>query len=286
MLDQENQPGQEGYLLLTDDEIVNADCHYEYHAITFTYDPETTPEKFSWYVKTPFTSKVGGGPQKGTKIVGGKSYPTYDPHDTDGTLLDYRWVKFSINETDPITGYSTHRVAYPGDREYTDYKDWGVGENGPWNNTPHPQLMDISQLIQYIFQETDKEKAEEGSSDFKLDTELGEKVIRATIFIDEFYYESDPRDESGDPQPDPNLWRQFVNAQPREMHVLSKTIQSRDRMSDVIESSHSVIQQSIQTIYNVFEPDLRSIWGCEHLDEIKFTTVDGQPQSDPAGNWT
>lgn len=284
--DKENQPGQEGYLLLTDDEIVNADCHYEYHAITFTYDPETSPEKFSWYVKTPFTSQVGGGPQKGFKEVNGVKYPIYDPHDSDGTLLDYRWVKFSINEKDPTTGYSTHRVAYPGDKAYTDHKDWGVGENGPWNNAPHPVLMDISQLIQYIFQETDKEKAESGSSDFELDTELGKKVIRATIFIDEYYYETDPRDESENPRPDPNLWRQFVNAQPREMHVLSKTVQSRDRKSDVIESSHSVIQQSIQTIYNVYEPSLRSIWGCEHLDEIKYTTEDGQPQSNPAGNWT
>lgn len=289
--DQENQPGQEGYLLLTDDEIVNADAHYEYHAITFYYDAETTPEKFSWYVKTPFTSQVGGGPQKGTKIVNGKSYPIYDPHDSNNTLLDYRWVKFSINEPDPSMGYSTRRVAYPGDNAYN--KSWGDGEHGgPWDGTQHPTLMDISQLIQYIFQETDKERATPGSSDFKTDNSITDshgnhpKVIRATIFIDEYYYETDPRDESANPQVDPNLWRQFVNAQPREMHILSKTVQSRDRKSDVIESSHSVIQQSIQTIYNIFEPTLRSIWGCEHLDEIKYTTVDGQPQSDPAGNWT
>ena len=293
--DNERQPGQEGYLLLTDDEIVNADCHYEYHAITFTYDPETSPEKFSWYVKTPFTSQVGGGPQKGTKIVGGKEYPIYDPHDTDGTLLDYRWVKFSVNEPNPTTGYSTCRVAYPGDRAYTDFKDWGVGEHGPWDGTPHPVLMDISQLIQYIFQETDKER-ELGISDFKTDETITDnqehhpKVIRATIFIDEYYYETDPRDESANPQPDPNLWRQFVNAQPREMHILSKTVQSRDRKSDVIESSHSVIQQSIQTIYNIYEPTLRSLWGCEHLDEIKYTTTDGNElssaQGNAAGNWT
>ena len=267
--DNEVQPGQEGYLLLTDDEIVNADCHYEYHAITFTYDPETSPEKFSWYVKTPFTSQVGGGPIKGTKTVGVNNYPTYDPHDTDGTLLDYRWVKFAINVEDPSIGYSTHRVAYPGNNAYD--KDWGVGEHGPWDADDYdrPVLMDISQLIQYIFLQTDKEKASAGSSDFKTDSSTGKKVIRATIFIDEYYYEVDPRDESADPQPDPELWRQFVNAQPREMHILSKTVQSRDRKSDVIESSHSVIQQSIQTIYNVFEPDLRSIWGCEHIDEIK-----------------
>lgn len=274
--DNEVQPGQEGYLLLTDDEIVNADCHYEYHSITFTYDPETSPEKFSWYVKTPFTSAVGGGPQKSYKTVGGVDYPIYDPHDTDGTLLDYRWVKFGINKI-VSDEYSTNRLAYPGDSAYD--KDWGMGEHGPWDNTPHPKLMDISQFIQYIFEETKKETASAGSSDFKTDSVTGEKVIRATIFIDEFYYESDPRIETDSPQADPNLWRQFVNAHPREMHILSKTVQSRDRKSDVIESSHSVIQQSIQTIYNVYEPTLRSIWGCEHLDEIK------QKEPAGAGDW-
>lgn len=285
--DNERQPGQEGYLLLTDDEIVNADAHYEYHSITFYYDPETTPEKFSWYVKTPFTDKVGGGPIKGTKRVGDVDYPVYDPHAADGTLLDYRWVKFKINEVDVGTGkYSTKRVAYPGDDAYTDHKDWGVGEHGPWDNTPHPDLMDISQLIQYIFEETKKEEANPGSSDF-IDDGDGQKVIRATIFIDEYYYTVDPRDESEHPQPDPNLWRQFVNAQPREMHILSRTVQSRDRKSDVIESSHSVIQQSIQTIYNIYEPSLRSIWGAEHLDEIKYTVTikDGTLEENPAGNW-
>lgn len=280
--DREVQPGQEGYLLLTDDEIVNADSHYEYHAITFTYDPETTPEKFSWYVKTPFTSQVGGGPQKGLRRVNGIDYPVYDPHDIDGTLLDFLWLKFGLNETDEHIGYRTERIGYPGDPFYD--PDWGVGEHGPWD-TPHPVLMDISQLIQYIFEETAKERETPGSSDFRYDSNLGRKVIRATIFIDEYYYEHDPRDESGNPQPDPNLWRQFVNAQPREMHILSKTVQSRDRKSDVIESSHSVIQQSIQSIYNIYEPTLRSLWGCEHLDEIKYTTVDGQIESDPAGNW-
>jgi len=274
--DNEVQPGQEGYLLLTDDEIVNADCHYEYHSITFTYDPETSPEKFSWYVKTPFTSAVGGGPQKSYKTVGGVDYPIYDPHDTDGTLLDYRWVKFGINKI-VSDEYSTNRLAYPGDSAYD--KDWGMGEHGPWDSTPHPELMDISQFIQYIFEETKKETASTGSSDFKTDPSTGEKVIRATIFIDEFYYESDPRIETDSPKADPNLWRQFVNAHPREMHILSKTVQSRDRKSDVIESSHSVIQQSIQTIYNVYEPTLRSIWGCEHLDEIK------QKEPAGAGDW-
>ncbi|MBE6222771.1 MAG: DUF4906 domain-containing protein [Bacteroidales bacterium] len=276
--DEENQPGQEGYLLLTNEEIVNADCHYENHSITFTYDPNMSPEKFSWYVKTPFTTLQGGGPAKGYKEVNGKRYPTFDPHDTDGTLLDYRWVKFSVNEQDNVKGYKTQRVAYPGDKEYD--PDWGVGDNGPWNDESHPILMDASQFIQYLYEQTNRVK-EGKENDFRTDNNLGEKLIRATIFIDEFYYEFDPRDESDHPQADPNLWRQFVNARPREMHILSKTTQSRDRQSDVIESSHSIVQQSIQSIYNVFEPTLKSIWGCEHMDEIKVTT-DGV---NLLGNW-
>ena len=281
--DEENQPSQEGYLLLTNDEIVNADCHYENHSITFEYDPEMSADKFSWYVKTPFTTPQGGGPVKGSKEVNGIKYPVFDPHDSDGTLLDFRWVKFSINEQDDNTGYSTHRVAYPGDDKYN--PDWGVGENGPWNDVSHPKLMDASQFIQYIFEQT--KRANEGEeNDFKVDKTLGDnthdvRIIRATIFIDEFYYEYDPRDESGHPQTDPNLWRKFVNTQPREMHILSKTVQSRDRKSDVIESSHSIVQQSIQTIYNVFEPSLRSIWGCEHMDEIKVKEENGTL----LGNW-
>ena len=284
--DQERQPGQEGYLLLTDDEYVNADCHYEYHSITFHYDENLTPEKFSWYVKTPFTSQVGGGPKKDTYHINNVDYPIYDPHDTDNTLLDYRWVKFAINKEDANLGYSTNRMAYPGDGEYD--PEWGAkkGGHGPWD-TEHPELMDVSQLIQYIFEETRKETASEGSSDFEWDNTEKKRVIRATVFIDEYYYDSDPRDESGDPEPDPELWRQFINAQPRELHILSNSVQSRDRKSDVIQSSHSVIQQSIQSIYNVYEPSLRSIWGCEHLDEIKFTLKeeDGVVTENPGGDW-
>ena len=247
--DNERQPGQEGFLLLTNDEIVNADAHYEYHSITFNYNQNMSPELFSWYVKTPFGE---GGPEK-----------TVDPDNPDAYLykaddLDYKWVKFAINE---IEGgeYATHRMSYPGEDEYD--PDWK-----PSLGTAHPTLMDINQLIEYIFDQTDKQ-TKTGSSDFV------NQVIRATIFIDEYYYEKDPLNP--DAAPDPNLWREFVNAQPREMHILSDARKSRDRASDVILSSHSIIQQSIQSIYNTYAPGLRSLWGCEHKDEIKEKVPDG-----------
>ena len=242
--DNEIQPGQEGFLLLTNDEIVNADAHYEYHSITFTYNPNMNPEMFSWYVKTPFGE---GGP---SKEVDPDDASAYIYHSDD---LDYRWVKFAVNEVESGS-YTDNRRQYPGEGQYS--ASWK-----PSLGTPHPDLMDINQLIMYVFDQTAKETASPGSSDFK------NGVIKVTIFIDEYYYEKNPLNPNA--EADPDLWRKFVNAQPREMHILSDARQSRDRASDVILSSHSIIQQSIQTIYNIYAPGLRSLWGCEHKDEIK-----------------
>ena len=74
-----------------------------------------------------------------------------------------------------------------------------------------------------------------------------------------------------------------MNANPRELHILSDAKSSRDRKSDVIMSSHSVIQQSIQTIYNIYSADLQSLWGTEHMDEMRMIT-DGWPYWPGGGN--
>ena len=287
--DEENQSGQEGFLLLTDTEIINADCHYEYHQIEFTYradmSQDKNQDKYSWYVKTPFGE---GGPVI-NKV--GSNY-TYD-----ATGLDYLWVKFSVNRQvdadysaagdavpDPepwnsagglVRPYTRKRHAYPGDGHYD--PSWVPGHKVdlgvPCDNDPDrdvPDLMDITQLIEYIFYQTRLE-ASTGSSDFIADTAIKEDdqepVIRLTAFIDEYYYTHDPLNP-GAPL-DPDIWRKFVNASPREMHILSDAQQSRDRKSDVILSSHSIIQQSIQTIYNVYASNLNSLWGTEHQDEMR-----------------
>lgn len=245
--DIERQSGQEGYLLLTNDEIVNADAHYEYHSVSFEYSEDWDPSVFSWYVKTPFGQ---GEPRKTTEIVGGRTYPLYN---ADG--LDYKWVMFGVNKPDPgdPSKYSDNRLKYPGISKYK--PAWK-----PSSGEATPELMDINQLIEYLFdQKVRKENSE--PNDFLSNT------IKVTIFIDEYYYEKNPLDP--DAEADPDLWRQFVNAAPREMHILSDARKSRDRRSDVILSSHSIVQQSIQTIYNTYAPGLRTLWGTEHKDEIK-----------------
>ncbi len=218
---------------------------------------------FSWYVKTPFGD---GGPVKYQDPDNQEAY-LYD-----GEGLDYKWVMFSVNKSNGST-YSDNRVKFPGYGAYDE--NWK-----PSLGTDHPALMDISQLIEYVFDQTAK-KQNEQTNDF-----LGDK-IKITVFIDEYYYEKNPI--TG--ETDPDLWRRFVNANPREMHILSDAKPSRDRNSDVIRSSHSVIQQSIQTIYNIYAPGLRSVWGTEHIDEMKkqvptgwhYWPVSGAPYASRTG---
>ena len=294
--DEERQSGQEGFLLLTDTEIINADCHYEYHEIEFRYRSDMSQDKFSWYVKTPFGE---GGPVI-HKDGGVYSY--------DATGLDYQWVKFSLNRRVPVDyssagdehpdpepwnnsettvcPYTKKRHAYPGDGCY--HPEWTPGTPNPSTHEhmvsdddgltwkAMPELMDITQLIEYIFYQSKLEKTT-AVSDFVADTEeqddVQDRVIRLTAFIDEYYYDHDPLNP-GAPL-DPDLWRKFVNAKPREMHILSDAEQSRDRSSDVILSSHSIIQQSIQTIYNVYSNTLHSLWGTEHQDEMRKKSQEG-----------
>lgn len=275
----EREPGQEGSLLLTTDGIINSDAHYEYHSLDFRYDSDlgsdTAPDwekrqKVSWYVKTPFYT--GGG-----------------EFDSDSGLYylpagqnihpDYQWILFSLNRMEGGK-YLTTRKEFPG----FDASDKRDNYNPNWipssGGEDPPPLMDINQLINFIFIQNRSKYV--GSGD-KFDSE---GHIRLTAYINEYYYEQDPRTytknsttHAPDPltgQLNPELWREFVNAKPRELHILSNTQISEDRQSDVIVSSHSIIQQSIQTIYNIYAPDLTSLWGVEHKDEFAWKQLRGE----------
>lgn len=245
----EDQPGQEGSLLLVTEGIVNCDSHYEYHDLTFEYDKSYLNSGISWYVKTPFSA---GG---------------------EGECKDYLWVKFAVNDI-INDSYTEARKSYP----INDGTPGWVAYDPEWDPTsgaPRPPLMDIKQLVKYLINETAKETNNPGSSDYR------NRIIHVTAFVDEYYYEFDPRDYQPSnveelttllPAPNPELWRQFVNQPPRELHILSNTRFSQDRNSDVIESNNSIIQQSIQSFYNIYSPDLTSLWGTEHLDEMEFRT--------------
>lgn len=283
---QETQPGQEGSLLLTTDGIINSDAHYEAHSMVFNYkeelgkddsDPDnrqyTNRKKFSWFIKTPF-NEMGIDPVLNTdtgwyELREGKDY-------------DYQWVLFSLNEMDG-GAYTVNRQLYPGDVAYNPawhpglkiYPDDYYNSLAPADrtmldaalearsktrdDTDYPLLMDINQLVNFLFVQNENEYAGSPSSLFD-----SGRLIRVTAFVNEYYYERHPFTH----ELDPNLWRTFVNAKPRELHILSDNEHSQDRRSDVVTSNQSIIQQSIQTIYNIYSPDLSSLWGTEHNDEL------------------
>ena len=279
----ELEPGHEGSLLLTTNGIINADAHYEFHSIAFQYNDELGNDndegqqkwpyrkKISWYVKTPF---YNGG------AVFNENTGLYDMPAGADVHPDYQWIFFSLNKmTTDGKKYLTSRKNYPGfndtDKRNNYDPDWVPDDSGVV-----PELMDINQLINFIFVQNRLKKTGVGTNRFDEDG-----VIRLTAYVNEYYYETDPRTYQKDPdnhttdpwtgQLDPNLWREFVNAKPRELHILSNTQISEDRKSDVIVSSHSIIQQSIQTIYNIYAPDLTSLWGIEHTDEFAWKRLGG-----------
>ena len=253
----ENEPGQEGSLLLTTDGIINCDAHYEYHSMTFDYKEKlgdtskNTPgghqnrKILSWHIKSPFHEN-GIGPSE-MDANGWYKMPEN---------CDCGWVKFMINEKDGDY-YKSTRQPYPGpgtELDPTYVPGWTPSSGGKV-----PTLLDINQLVNFLFWQNEKRYAEDPTNLFDAADQ-----IRFTAFVDEYYYEVDPF--TG--ELDQDLWRKFVNAKPRELHILSDAEHSRDWESDVITSSHSVIQQSIQTIYNIYSPSLSNIWGTEHNDEI------------------
>ncbi len=258
----ETQPGQEGSLLFNNGGVVNCDAHYEYRSIDFAYNPvlaellASDPDYhvFSWNVRTPFSAN--GAPAWDSNL---------HRYVADSTEVDFLWVTFAVNKlesgTDPKQStYSKKRIPYPGKDAY-DYS-WYPGKAGD-----APLLMDINQLLNFIYYQYALKEAGAGNDIFD-----SQNMIRATAFVDEYYYERDPL--SG--QMNPDLWRKFVNADPREMHILSDIQSSRDRRSNIISSSHSIIQRSIQSIYNIDSPELSSIWGTEHKDEIRETEDESQ----------
>lgn len=277
----EDQPGQEGSLLLSTDDVINCDAHYEYQCLTFIYTPGLQGKKVSWYVKTPFD-------EGGAKWIPNESTPDPNDGEWEFNCKDYLWVQFGMNVISGGT-YSDRRRPYPGN---THVAGWT-----PSTTLGEGQLMDIHQLYSHILEETKKRntwlEAKASGPDpgdytgaFLVDTSLEtgvaddlstdwvdeahQYVIRVTAFIDEYYYEVDPTLDPATAKPDPDLWRKFVNADPRELHILSEAHSSEDEQSDVITSSHSIIQRSIQTFYNTYSPDLRTLWGTEHVDEMEY----------------
>lgn len=241
--DEENQSGATGHVYSAIESNFTFDAHYGQRVFGLAAE-EIDIDQITFYVKTPFG-------REGTPELPGGGYNISD--------LDYKWVTFLINEVDPNTGsYSLNNRTYPGDNNQM------LIEQGRTE-----RLMNVVELIDFIKKEKRlyleyKENgfADENPSKF-LKNDKGDYYIYVTAFVNENYYDSHPTEQRS------ISWKDFVNKPNRLMHILCDTKTSKDGASSVTGSIFTFRQRSIQTPYNIENPELVSAFGCEVVDETR-----------------
>lgn len=239
----ENQPGATGHVYSAIESNYTFDAHYGQRVFAM-HAEGVDIDAMTFYVKTPFG-------REGTPELIGGGYNISD--------LDYKWVKFLVNEVEPGTQrYSENNRIYPGDESQMLIAE-GKSE----------RLMNVVELLDYIKKEKvkyDQYKANGFSganpSAF-LKNSQGEYVINITAFINEFHYDTHPTENS------PITWKDFVNQPNRLMHILCYTRSSKDGASSVTESVVTFRQRSIQTPYNINKAEVTTAFGCEVVDETR-----------------
>lgn len=239
---EENAPGATGRVIMAKENYFHADAHYETFVHTF-YADNVDKDLTTWYVYTPFAEG------KGTEVP---------------IPCDYKWVEFRVNERNYDGSYKLNRREYkPYDSNYTfDYTANYTGSTSP--------TMTVVELVEYLKRQ--KSLKEAGQTNYF--TSDGKMAV--TVFVNENYYEADPRGGST-PQ---DFWKQFAgpNVKPREMHIITSTKESSDKESMVTSSTLSIKQRVIQTLYSTTKADLKTAWGVETVDE---NTV----RDDDKDNW-
>lgn len=261
----ENQPGASGQISIAKEEIALCDCHYvsktiSFHLTNFFNNSDISREncimdELTWAVKTPFGE---GEPRTegGVDVTSG---------------LDYKWVHFRLNKQDAAGKYYTDKRRKYTPRTMETKIEWQ--ENMEDDGTPglagfhNDGIMDVAQLCTFIKNEVHKYLDNPASSAFDNleSTDLSLPKISLTVFVDEYYYEEDPItfEKKSD------LWKKFVNAEDRKLHILCNSEKSKDLESSSTGSVVTIQQRSIQCIYNT-DPSytvLQTAWGVENQDE-------------------
>lgn len=264
----ENQPGASGQISIAKEEIALCDCHYvsktiSFHLTNFFNNSDILKDncivdELTWAVKTPF----GEGE---TRTEGGVDI-------TSG--LDYQWVHFRLNKQDAAGKYYTDRRRKYTPRTMMPSIVWrSAEENKEDDGTPglagfhNDGIMDVAQLCTFIKNEVHKYLDNPASSAFDNlgSTDLSLPKISLTVFVDEYYYEKHPITD----EMKPDLWKTFVNAEDRKLHILCNSEKSKDLESSSTGSVVTIQQRSIQCIYNT-DPSytvLQTAWGVENQDE-------------------
>lgn len=225
-----SRKSERGDITISQKRIFECDAHYESRTITFNIND--IDNSLSWYVKTPFSD---GEPQ----IQNGEEIPVN---------LDYKWVKFRINNM--VNGvYADRRRSYT-PSEFTQDMDGNITNDG---------IMDIITLVRFLKRQ--KTLALQNSPNL-FDAN---STIKVTAFVDEYYYSSNPLTN----RVSPTLWKRFVNQEDRYMHIFSNVNFNKDGRSRLSESVATIRQKSIISVYNTNESvtDLVKAWGTEKIDE-------------------
>lgn len=264
----ENQPGASGQISIAKEEIALCDCHYvsktiSFHLTNFFNNSDISKDncivdELTWAVKTPFGE---GEPRTegGVDITSG---------------LDYQWVHFRLNKQDAAGKYYTDKRRKYTPRTMVASTVWNSAEdNKEDDGTPglagfhNDGIMDVAQLCTFIKNEVHKYLDNPASSAFDNlgSTDLSLPKISLTVFVDEYYYEKHPITD----EMKPDLWKTFVNAEDRKLHILCNSEKSKDLESSSTGSVVTIQQRSIQCIYNT-DPSytvLQTAWGVENQDE-------------------
>lgn len=246
------EPGASGDILIASGESMICDSHYSTHSLTFNKDGIDN-DHLNWWVQTPFNPEGA------------------DPLSISLSGIDYKWVEFRVNAdkrgSDAGKTYT--------ENAWTSYKPHGSGavtpdqfkyivnpdqEGNPYVDPADPSrkispTLHINELVAFL---------EAANSDAVSLPDGGNPVFDAdgkivvTVFVNEYYYETNPLTGRYEPE----LWKRFVNQPTRTMCILSNV--NSFNGSNVINSSFTIQQHSIQSVYNVHHPDLNSAWGVEY----------------------
>lgn len=244
----EDRPGYEGDVVETKKQAYSFDSHYDRCLITVNPKYFAEDEKVYWSVNTPFSRGVYEIPAEGSSVEVPKE------------LRDYRWVKFAVNKEYGVN--NGEFVKYPGDQNYNDpYPMAGWTEGVDYDavspsylGKPNARLMDINQFMEYIREQHNKGVDED---------------LTVSVFIDEYLYFKDPIENvEGDNKT--SLWKLSSDKQDRILYlVIEEPKYSDDKQSSVAVAEYSFRQRTIQTIYNVDKPELKTAWGLESVMETE-----------------
>lgn len=285
----ENQPGAEGDVVKSD-KFYFVDAHYTTHTIVF--NKGNVSQDASFRVKTPFdkdgrgdkaidykwvwfvqnSKKYSGGTVK-KYTYSGRKYKSSSTKEIKNVYPAYKVL--NMRESDLEDSDDERKVTdpYTTDTKYSltnlkkGWKGWyytkrsevefSIGTKYIYNNAfekfpdNKAKRIDIKTLIEKL-----KEAKTEAVSDNSIYDSDGNAVF--TVFIDEYYYDVDPSNART------LHWKEFVNKENREMHILCDTEYSRDEESSLTKSNFLISQKSIKTFYN---DNASTAWGVESVNE-------------------